>query len=131
MAAASFRPGFRLSALDAAVILAGSTGAALAAEVAWWMGTAIAFVIGHFFLFCNVLRAARPLELAWTACFLALAIASMTKGMPPWSITFALSSLVTLVVLALQIRRPSYHGIGWQRLNPDLPQWWDEHGGGQ
>lgn len=128
MAAAPFNPGFRLSALDVGVILAGSIGAALASQLAWWMGAAIAFVIGHFFLFCNVLRAERLLELAWTACFLALALASMTQGIPPWPISFALSFLVTLVILALQVRRPSYHGVGWRRLNPSLPQWWVEHG---
>lgn len=69
MTETSFRPGFRISATDIAFILIGAVAAAYAVQVEWWMGAAIAFVIGHFFLFCNVLRAARPLELAWSGVF--------------------------------------------------------------
>jgi hypothetical protein len=125
MAAASFSPGFRLSLTDSAVILTGAIGTVLAAQVEWWMGASIGFVVGHFFLFCNVLRAARPLELAWSACFLALTITNIATGKPGWTATFGASLLVTLVVLMLQLRRPSYHGIAWQRINPGLLQWWE------
>ena len=130
MTTSTFRPGFRLSAVDVAVIVAGLIGAFFAAQVQWWMGAVIMFVVGHFFLFCNVLRAARPLELGWAGCFLALAIATMTSGKPAWPVTFAVSSLATLVVLMLQLRSVSYHGVGWQRINPKLPQWWETHGSG-
>lgn len=41
-----------------------------------------------------------------------------------WALAFILSLLVTVVVMILQLRRPSYHGLGWQRINPGLPQWW-------
>lgn len=128
MTETSFRPGFRISATDIAVILIGALAAAYAVQIEWWMGATIAFVVGHFFLFCNVLRAARPLELAWTACFLALAISAISTGQPGWLWVFALSLLVTVVVLILQLRRPPYHGVAWQRINPGLPQWWQAQG---
>lgn len=124
-----FRPGFRISAVDAAVLVAGSAGAAVAAQAEWWMGAVVAFVVGHFFLFCNVFRVARPLELAWAALFLAMAGSTITTGMPGWPATLAASLAATVVVIVVQVRRPSYHGIAWQRINPALPEWWAiQHG---
>jgi hypothetical protein len=65
-----FAPGFRLSAIDVGVVLAGAIGSFLVAQVESWFGLAIAFTVGHFFLFCNVFRMPRPLELAWAVCVL-------------------------------------------------------------
>ncbi len=64
-----FRPGFRLSLLNIAILLVGGIGAlgAFTTEAAIWF--AIAFVVGHFFLFCNVIRMARPSELIWATVF--------------------------------------------------------------
>jgi hypothetical protein len=28
-------------------------------------------------------------------------------------------------VVVLQMRKSSYHGIAWQRINPGLRAWWD------
>jgi hypothetical protein len=28
-------------------------------------------------------------------------------------------------VVIVEMRKPSYHGVGWQRINPGLPAWWD------
>ena len=120
-----FAPGFRLSVRDVVVIVIGAVAAfALATLVPWW-GLMVAFVVAHFFLFCNVVRMARPLELVWAATFLALAASTLALDVPGWPITTAVSLAVTLVVVALQIRKPSYHGIGWQRINPGLRAWWD------
>ena len=120
-----FAPGFRLSVRDVVVIVIGAVAAfALATLVPWW-GFMVAFVVAHFFLFCNVVRMARPLELVWAATFLALAASTLALDVPGWPITTAVSLAVTLVVVALQIRKPSYHGIGWQRINPGLRAWWD------
>jgi len=46
-------------------------------------------------------------------------------GIPGWPITTSVSLVVTLVVVVLQMRKPSYHGLGWQRINPGLRSWWD------
>jgi hypothetical protein len=124
-AANAFAPGFRLSVLDACVLAAGAaTAVALATVVAWW-GFAVAFVVAHFFLFCNVVRMARPLELAWAGLFLALAGATIALEVPGWPATIAASLAMTAAVVAIQLRKPSYHGLGWQRINPGLRAWFE------
>jgi hypothetical protein len=120
-----FQPGFRLSVRDVVVIVLGIAAASYLWTIEPWWGFIVAFVIAHFFLFCNVVRMARPLELTWTAVFLAFASATLLTEAPGWPITTAVSLAVTFVVVALQLRRPSYHGIGWQRINPSLRAWWD------
>ena len=120
----TFAPGFRLSVSDVIVLVVGVAAALTLATVVWWWGFVIAFAVGHFFLFCNVVRMERPLELAWAGVFVALAAATIVFGTPSWLVTAAVSLLVTVVVVVLQMRRPSYHGLGWQRINPGLPAWW-------
>jgi len=120
-----FAPGFRLSVLDAIVLVIGVAAAfALATVVPWW-GFMVAFVVAHFFLFCNVVRMARPLELAWAGVFLAFAAATIALDAPGWPITTSISLVATAVVVGIQMRKPSYHGVGWQRINPGLRAWWD------
>ena len=120
-----FKPGCRLSALDACVLVCGTVGSVVAWQTAWWVGFVIAFVVAHFFLFCNVFRMSRPLELVWAAAFVALAGSTVVSARPGWLVTVAGSLVVTVVVIAIEMRCPSYHGIAWQRLNPGLPQWWE------
>ena len=69
---AAFQPGFRLSAIDVIVILVGAIASVVLWSTVWWIGFVIAFVVAHFFLFCNVFRVARPLELAWSGLFIVL-----------------------------------------------------------
>ena len=119
-----FRPGFRLYPRDVAVLVIGAAGTIWVAQLDAWLGVAIAFTVGHFFLFCNVLRMSRPYELAWAALFVLLAASTMLNELPGWGATMALMLGVTAVVAALQMRRPSYHGVLWQRINPGLREWW-------
>lgn len=127
LASKSFNPGFRISGIDAAVLVAGSTAAFFIGQVIPWFGAAIAFVIGHFFLFCNLIRMARPSELAWSALFVALATSTIYFGVLTWPAAFGLSLIATIILVALELRKPSYHGIFWRRINPNLPQWWETH----
>ena len=94
------------------------------------MGLIIGFVVGHFFLFCNVFRVARPLEFAWASLFTALAGSTIVVEQPGWPVTLAISLAATLVVIVVQMHKPSYHGIAWQRINPELRAWWEAQGGG-
>lgn len=120
-----FAPGFRLSVVDVIALIAGSIG------VCWfWLSDRdiafiIAFVVGHFFLFCNVFRVARPLELAWAAWFVLLTGGTLTAGIPGWPMSVAAALAGTVAVILLQMRKPSYHGVGWQRINPNLRTWWE------
>jgi hypothetical protein len=121
----AFQPGFRLSKSDVAVLALGAIGAFRAAQVDMWLGIVVAFTVGHFFLFCNVVRMARPLELVWAVTFVFLCTASLLYGMPPWPVTLAISLALTCVLVVLQVRSPAYHGVLWERFNPKLRAWWE------
>lgn len=125
MHVSKFKPGFRLSVLDAAVIILAAIASIALSTMTWWWGAGLAFVVAHFFLFCNVVRMARPLELIWAAVFVALASMTIFHGVPGIAATAGISLLVTIVVVAIEMRKPSYHGIAWQTINPNLPNWWE------
>lgn len=55
--------------MDGGTGVAGIVGALSLWSTAWWLGFIVAFVVGHFFVFCNIFRVARPLELAWSGVF--------------------------------------------------------------
>lgn len=120
----AFKPGFRLSAIDVLILVVGAAASAYVMSFDVWLGVAIAFVVLHFFLFCNIVRMSRPLELLWAAGFIAAATAVMTFSPSAWPIALAVSLVVTIVAVVVEARRPSYHGVGWQRVNPGLPEWW-------
>src|SRR5688572_9455977 len=113
----SFQPGFRLSTRDVIVIVVGSVAAAGAAAYEWWLGALIAFPLLHFFLFCNVFRVSRGLELIWAAAFVLCTSWSMTRGELSWGLAFGVPLVVIVFVIWRQLVKPSYHGMGWQRVN--------------
>jgi hypothetical protein len=121
-----FAPGFRISLSDAVVLMAGIIGAFIASSYAWWAGMMIGFVVGHFFLFCNVFRIARKPELIWAAVFIILTGSTVLTGMPGWIVTFTGSLIVAVVLIYLETQKPSYHGILWSKFNPGLREWWEK-----
>lgn len=121
-----FAPGFRISLLDAVVLITGMIGAFIASSYAWWAGMVIGFVVGHFFLFCNVFRIARKPELIWAAVFIILTGPTVLTGMPGWIVTFIGSLIVAVVLIYLETQKPSYHGILWSKFNPGLREWWEK-----
>ncbi len=124
MAIGEFAPGFRLSKLDIMVLFIGAAVTTATIPYDGAVAFIIAFVIAHFFLFCNVFRVARPLELTWAGWFILLAGGTLSMGMPGWPIATIATLIATVAVIAVEMRKPSYHGIGWQRINPQLPDWW-------
>jgi len=40
-------------------------------------------------------------------------------------VTFFAMLGVTAMLTLIQTRQPSYHGVFWRQLNPNLPQWWE------
>ena len=127
MKQAIFAPGFRLSIVDACVLVTGTVAAVILSATVWWWGFVLAFVLGHFFLFCNVVRISRRLELAWAAIFVVLAVSTVAFETPGWLATALASLLVTVGVIFIEMRKPSYRGVGWQWINPGLPIWWEAH----
>lgn len=110
--------GFRCSTRDAAVLAA----AALLAAVASWCSVDAAVVIvtivGHFFVFCNVVRLRRSFELAWAACYTtAAAILTSLDAFHAGPLALAITP-VTLILVALEVQSARYHGVGWQIVNP-------------
>jgi hypothetical protein len=130
----AFTPGFRLSVFDIFVLVLGAVATVLLSMFVWWWGFVPAFVLAHFFLFCNVVRMARPLELVWAGVFVVLAGTTIAVDTPGWLVTALVSLAVTVVVVVVEMRKPSYHGICWRWVNPGLPAWWEtraaEKGGG-
>jgi hypothetical protein len=118
-----FRPGFRISADDAVILTAGAACSAVLYGMNDLLSMIILFTLANFFLFCNVLRMNRVLELIWTALYIPLAAGSIHADVPAWPCTCAIMTAVTAALAAVQLRQPSYHGIFWRKINPDLPKW--------
>jgi hypothetical protein len=121
--ALNFQPGFRLSTVDGFVLLAGSIGAALASSAMPWIGILVALVVGHFFLFCNVLRMRRGLELIWAATFVVLTMLGAIYFWHPFALLAGVV-ILTLTLCMFQLKDPMYHGAGWRVINPNLESRW-------
>ncbi len=121
-----FVPGFRISLFDTVVLITGMIGAFIASAYAWWARMVIGFVVGHFFLFCNVFRIAGKPELIWAAAFIILTGSTLLAGVPRWTVTFTGSFLVAILLIYLEMQKCSYHGIFWSKFNPGLREWREE-----
>ena len=119
-----FQPGFRLSEMDVGIVMLGICSSVLLARFDERLGLALLFVLAHFFLFCNVLRMSRPLELIWAVLFVLLAGSTLTFGLPSWNYMLIAMLVITLILAFVQILLPSYHGVLWRKINPNLEQWW-------
>jgi hypothetical protein len=126
---AQFRPGFRMSLLDGAILILGTIGTFWLYTIDRNLALVVAFTVGHFFIFCNIVRMARQRELIWALAFATMGSASALTGTPTWNLTFLAALAVTGVVVWLELRSPSYHGILWQRINPQLRIWWSTNAG--
>ncbi len=126
---ATFDPGFRLSELDVGFMLLALVSSPLLTRLHDQLALGALFAVFHFFLFCNVLRAKRWLEILWAAVFVALWTCSFLRGLPSWPLTYGLAFAVTIAVTLVQVLLPSYHGAFWSTLNPRLPQWWEKQAG--
>lgn len=118
--------GMRFSRMDAVAIFA----MAIAAVALWPAVGGLAlvgpFALGHFFLFCNVFRVRRRLEIGWAAAFVANCAMWVTfaEGWS-WAAVFAVQLPITIAVIASEIRSPRYHGVRANRWNPRLHEYLD------
>jgi len=122
-----FMPGFRLAWFEVFVLALGSAGAIILGSTNWQAGLLVAFVVIHFFLFCNVFRISRALELIWAAVFLTLSGGTIAWDVPGWMTTVAASLCLTVLVVMLEMGKPSYHGVWWNSINPGLRDWWQSY----
>ena len=121
-----FKPGFRLSLTDIIILMIGVAASVYFAISQVVISVIVLFVLGHFFLFCNVFRISRPSELFWAAVFIFLSMLTLTVGYPGWIATFSSSLILTLIIILREIKLPDYHGILWHKINPGLKEWWEE-----
>ena len=80
----------------------------------------IPFVLGHFFLFCNVFRIRRKQELLWAATFIINGFIWSALGRYSIFILFGLQILLTGIILILEMTRPDYHGIFCRNINKQM-----------
>ena len=113
--------GFRFSIVDGIVLTLTIVVTPLLVSAAGSTGWLPAFVVGHFFLFCNVFRIRRKPELIWAGFFVAvITVVSATSTDTIWMMILPLPLTVTLI--GLEFRHSSYHGILWKRINPQASE---------
>jgi hypothetical protein len=95
-------PGIEVSRRDAAVLVL----AGLVVWVSWNIhrefAFAVAFVVGHFFLFCNVLRIGRKHELIWAVLFAVDMLAAASFARWSWTTGMLAQLPVTAWVLGAE-----------------------------
>ncbi|MHC4914903.1 MAG: hypothetical protein ACYTGB_05370 [Planctomycetota bacterium] len=105
--------GFRLWASDAMILTAGLA----ASWAAWcWLGEPallLPLVLGHFFLFCNVFRVERWVELTWTILLLVNAAAWGLSGRMTIPRLFLTQLPLTLAALLSAPLMSGYRGVGY------------------
>jgi hypothetical protein len=115
--------GFRLSWLDAVILIVG-TG------LSWWLQSQsfplwwiVPAALGHFFLFCNVFLVWRRWELLWGVAFVFnVAAHFLFNDLDAWP-SLLWQTPMTLAVIAWQMRSPWYHGIFAEQLNPRIKEY--------
>ena len=112
--------GFRFSVVDA-VALAAFGGFAIlmfkAGSTLWWL---LLIAAGHFFLFCNVFRVVRRLELIWAGLFVLNVAIWAWLERAYWLLILLCQMPATLAVIIATLKSARYHGILAKRLNPGL-----------
>ena len=121
-----FQPGFRISATDILAIVCAFVGVFYFYDKHFDIAIIIALSILHFFLFCNTFRIARNLELIWSFIFIVLAYLTTTRVITSWFTTSTISIVTAAILIFIETKKESYHGIFWKTFNPDLESWWKE-----
>lgn len=112
--------GFQFFATDAAAIAAFAS----LAMIFWHFGSPLSWILlttaTHFFLFCNVFRIVRRRELIWAATFI------INIGLWTWLNKLSIAPVllcqlpITTLLILMDVRSSTYHGIFASRLNPVL-----------
>lgn len=108
----SFSPGFRCSLGDLAFLGLAAVATWKSADFIGIWAAVIPFVVGHFFLFCNVFRVGTRRELAWTGIFIVNAGLCLSREIPSPVWLCLAQAPFSLAVLVLAVRDPGYHGLG-------------------
>ena len=113
-------PGFRFWWWDGLTIVAGVFLAWLAWPLLGKLALVFPVTLAHFFLFCNVFRLRRNYELVWTGAFLVNLGYWILFRELGWVEVLAVQTPVTLILIAAEARSSRYHGVFWEKVNPEL-----------
>lgn len=119
--------GFRFSFMDALVIGVFVCTTAVLWHFdcpLWWI---LVIATGHFFLFCNVFRIARPRELIWAATFILNIVVWACFDHLAWLPVLLCQLPITAGLLIADMRSPLYHGVFANRLNSQLNDYLEGH----
>jgi hypothetical protein len=105
--------GFRFSFIDAIAIVVCFAVVGVLLPVLGNIVWIIPIVLGHFFLFCNLFRIPRFLELFWSGIFLLNVGFWFSIDQFSWIMILETQFLPTVVIILLAILRKDYHGIGY------------------
>lgn len=106
-------PGFRFSVRDGVVISIAVVGSVFLWRTLGAMAMLFPIVVFHFFLFCNVFRVRRSLELIWAAAFVINVTCWSAFGNLNWLAILLVQSPITLLGIGLEMSSSTYHGIGY------------------
>ena len=112
--------GFRLSSLDIFILCASVLTSVAIANSQPWIAMLIIFVVGHFFLFCNVFRVSRSAELIWAAVTVSIWGSTALLNAVEWSTSLSANLVWSVLTIVIEVRRSRYHGAWWRLLNPSL-----------
>jgi len=116
--------GLRFSLTDGVVIVVAAVVTWIANEHIGSLAVLVPFLVGHFFLFCNVFRVRRSLELAWGASFVIhicgwlLPSDGDPRKLLVWWVFCAIQLPITALVVGIEMRSSRYHGVFARRINP-------------
>ncbi len=109
--------GFRFSIVDGVAVV-------ICAAASYWAWPAVGslslvfpYVLGHFFLFCNVFRVRRWPELIWAGVFVINFGIWMALGDFVVMASFLAQMPVTIIIVLFEFRCPTYHGIFSHSIN--------------
>lgn len=112
--------------MDVLILIIGLVGSLYLQSIDTSLSLIVLFVVCHFFLFCNIIRMSRIPELIWAANFLVFCVGSIQLNLLSLKMVFLISVVLTLVLTVYEFQKPSYHGVFWQKLNPNLKIWFEK-----
>jgi hypothetical protein len=107
-----------MSASDAVVLFLAGAAVAVLWRVPTNPGLHVLAVVGHFFLFCNVVRLRRAYELVWAVTYVVATGVAIAVGLFASWIPLAGVTPLTALLVGLELRSARYHGVAWRRINP-------------
>jgi hypothetical protein len=121
-----FKPGFRISKFDLLFLLFGLIISIIVASIEIKYAIIIFIPFAAFFLFCNVFRVRRIPELIWALFFI---LNTSICGIYEISliISFIPNVLLLIILIFNEFFHPSYHGLWWERINPNLKIYWEKN----